>query len=139
MMYSGNSNSDQDISGSDNEEESVENDNSINQENSDVSISIDIPSIITDFNAISPPNPLKQKSRKYCPLNRCISRKASNTSDLRKGKWTAKEEFYARKLVDAFDAGYLLNVPAGTTLRTVLSERLFWYYFHIKSNIFHYC
>ena len=43
----------------------------------------------------------------------------------RKGKWTEEEEFYAKKLIDAFNGGYL-KVSNGTTLRSFLAERLCW-------------
>lgn len=43
----------------------------------------------------------------------------------RKGKWTEEEEFYAKKLIDAFNGGYL-KVSSGTTLRSFLAERLYW-------------
>jgi hypothetical protein len=43
----------------------------------------------------------------------------------RKGKWLDEEEAYTKKLIEAFNAGYL-NLPSGTTLRSFLSERLCW-------------
>lgn len=43
----------------------------------------------------------------------------------RKGKWLEEEEAYTKKLIEAFNAGYL-NLPGGTTLRCFLSERLSW-------------
>lgn len=43
----------------------------------------------------------------------------------RKGKWLDEEEAYTRKLIEAFNAGFL-NLPSGTTLRSFLSERLCW-------------
>ena len=43
----------------------------------------------------------------------------------RKGKWLDEEEAYTKKLIEAFNAGYL-NIPSGTTLRSFLSERLSW-------------
>jgi hypothetical protein len=42
---------------------------------------------------------------------------------LRKGKWTIQEEQYVSKIILAFTQG-LLNLPAGTTLRGYLSEKL---------------
>jgi len=45
---------------------------------------------------------------------------------LRKGKWTDEEELFTKKLIDYFNQG-LLNVANGTTLRTYLSEKLWWY------------
>ncbi len=44
----------------------------------------------------------------------------------RKGKWTEEEESYTKKLIDAFNQGYL-KIASGTTLRSFLAERLFWF------------
>ena len=44
----------------------------------------------------------------------------------RKGKWTEEEEAFTKKLIDAFNGGYL-KIASGTTLRSFLAERLFWY------------
>ena len=44
---------------------------------------------------------------------------------VRKGKWLEEEEAYTRKLIDAFNEGYL-EIQAGTTLRSFLSEKLSW-------------
>lgn len=44
----------------------------------------------------------------------------------RKGKWTEEEELYTKKLIDAFNSGFL-KIASGTTLRSFLAERLFWY------------
>ena len=44
---------------------------------------------------------------------------------LRKGKWSEEEELLTKKLISAFYDGYL-RIPVGTTLRTFLSEMLFW-------------
>lgn len=56
-----------------------------------------------------------------------ISEKTSSYPkiSLRKGKWLEEEEIYTKKLIEAFNLGYL-NVPNGTTLRSFLSERLCW-------------
>ena len=43
----------------------------------------------------------------------------------RKGKWSEEEELLTKKLISAFYDGYL-RIPVGTTLRTFLSEMLFW-------------
>ena len=45
---------------------------------------------------------------------------------LRKGKWTTQEEIYANKIIHFFNQG-MLDIPAGTTLRSYLSEKLNWY------------
>mmetsp|Transcript_3145 Transcript_3145/g.12618 ORF Transcript_3145/g.12618 Transcript_3145/m.12618 type:complete len:306 (-) Transcript_3145:391-1308(-) len=42
---------------------------------------------------------------------------------LRRGKWTPEEEAYVERIIHDFNAG-LLDVPAGTTLRTYLSQKL---------------
>ena len=47
----------------------------------------------------------------------------SNISNLRRGKWTAEEEAYVARAIRDFNYGYL-DAPAGTTLRTYLSEKL---------------
>jgi hypothetical protein len=63
---------------------------------------------------------------------RCISTKQnfpqafakmSVDESLRKGKWTPDEENYANKIIYLFNQG-LLPIPAGTTLRGYLSEKL---------------
>ncbi len=60
-------------------------------------------------------------------LFRRVSRERteSEPSTLRKGKWTTEEEDYATKIISLFNRG-LLPIPAGTTLRTYLSETLHW-------------
>ena len=47
----------------------------------------------------------------------------SNTTPLRRGKWTVEEEEYVARVIRDFNTGHL-NAPAGTTLRTYLSEKL---------------
>ena len=42
---------------------------------------------------------------------------------LRRGKWTVEEEAYVARVIQDFNSGYL-DAPAGTTLRTYLSEKL---------------
>lgn len=50
----------------------------------------------------------------------------SNTGNgLRKGKWTIEEENYTNKIISLFNRGRL-SIPAGTTLRSYLSEKLNW-------------
>lgn len=44
-------------------------------------------------------------------------------SNLRRGKWTAEEESYVARVIQDFNNGFL-NAPAGTTLRTFLSDKL---------------
>lgn len=55
------------------------------------------------------------------------SKRAAKKVQLRKGKWTDEEELFTKKLIDAFNNGVLLNVSVGTTLRSFLSEKLWWY------------
>eukprot|EP00546_Thalassionema_frauenfeldii_P012529 CAMPEP_0178928506 /NCGR_PEP_ID=MMETSP0786-20121207/19945_1 /TAXON_ID=186022 /ORGANISM="Thalassionema frauenfeldii, Strain CCMP 1798" /LENGTH=560 /DNA_ID=CAMNT_0020604385 /DNA_START=1129 /DNA_END=2812 /DNA_ORIENTATION=- len=52
-----------------------------------------------------------------------IGSKYKQTSSLRRGKWTAEEEAYVARVIQDFNSGYL-NAPAGTTLRSYLSEKL---------------
>lgn len=47
----------------------------------------------------------------------------SKSSNLRRGKWTAEEEAYVARVIQDFNNGHL-NAPAGTTLRTYLSDKL---------------
>jgi len=42
---------------------------------------------------------------------------------LRRGKWTVEEEAYVARVIQDFNSGFL-HAPAGTTLRTYLSEKL---------------
>jgi len=48
--------------------------------------------------------------------------KQSGTT-LRRGKWTVEEEAYVARVIQDFNSGFL-DAPAGTTLRTYLSEKL---------------
>jgi len=47
----------------------------------------------------------------------------SKKPSLRRGKWTVEEEAYVARVIQDFNYGYL-DAPAGTTLRTYLSEKL---------------
>ena len=49
--------------------------------------------------------------------------KQKRSTALRRGKWTVKEEAYVARVIQDFNSGYL-NAPAGTTLRSYLSEKL---------------
>lgn len=49
--------------------------------------------------------------------------KTHHAKSLRRGKWTAEEEAYVARVIQDFNSGYL-NAPAGTTLRSYLSEKL---------------
>lgn len=46
-----------------------------------------------------------------------------SVSSLRRGKWTVEEESYVARVIQDFNSGYL-NAPAGTTLRSYLSDKL---------------
>ena len=48
---------------------------------------------------------------------------AKQRQALRRGKWTLEEEAFVARVIQDFNSGYL-RAPAGTTLRTYLSEKL---------------
>lgn len=47
----------------------------------------------------------------------------SKGGSLRRGKWTSEEETYVARVIHDFNSGFL-NAPAGTTLRSYLSDKL---------------
>lgn len=49
-----------------------------------------------------------------------------NKMSWRKGKWIDEEGVYTKKLIEAFNSGWL-KIPSGTTLRSFLAEQLSWY------------
>lgn len=49
--------------------------------------------------------------------------KGKTGTGLRRGKWTVEEETYVARVIQDFNSGFL-NAPAGTTLRSYLSEKL---------------
>ena len=49
--------------------------------------------------------------------------KSKSFSSWRRGKWTVEEESYVARVIQDFNSGFL-NAPAGTTLRSYLSEKL---------------
>jgi hypothetical protein len=51
------------------------------------------------------------------------SPKMKQGTALRRGKWTVEEEAYVARVIQDFNSGFL-DAPAGTTLRTYLSEKL---------------
>jgi hypothetical protein len=51
------------------------------------------------------------------------STKPRSGSTLRRGKWTVEEETYVARVIQDFNSGFL-NAPAGTTLRSYLSDKL---------------
>jgi hypothetical protein len=78
----------------------------------------------------SPSSPLKVfstfdsmiESPSSSPVENATSRKHGDSS-LRRGKWTVEEEAYVARVIQDFNSGFL-DAPAGTTLRTYLSEKL---------------
>jgi len=52
-----------------------------------------------------------------------LSQPVSKPGPLRRGKWTVEEETYVARVIQDFNSGYL-DAPAGTTLRTFLSDKL---------------
>mmetsp|Transcript_26787 Transcript_26787/g.61612 ORF Transcript_26787/g.61612 Transcript_26787/m.61612 type:complete len:460 (-) Transcript_26787:162-1541(-) len=83
----------------------------------------------------SPPQPptngVKSPRSRTAPLNPTTSASSkpanggatSASKLLRRGKWTAEEETYVARVIQDFNLGYL-KAPAGTTLRSYLSEKL---------------
>lgn len=66
----------------------------------------------------------------HTPVGKSVSPKAADSDSkakpkkpLRRGKWTLEEELYVQKIIHDFNTG-MLPVPAGTTLRSYLSEKL---------------
>lgn len=61
-------------------------------------------------------------------IRRAGGDKKKSNDDIRRGKWTDEEERYARKLIEAFNAGLLRisgkDVSSGLTLRAFLAEKL---------------
>ena len=71
---------------------------------------------------INSSNRLRSNSMPY------ISRESESSpllssKTLRRGKWTQEEEAFVARAINDFNCGFL-NVPAGTTLRTYLSDKL---------------
>lgn len=60
---------------------------------------------------------VKGEEEEKKPVNRVL------TGAVRKGKWTTEEEVYTLRIIQDFGKGYL-PLPAGTTLRSYLSEKL---------------
>ena len=49
--------------------------------------------------------------------------KVKTGTSLRRGKWSVEEEAFVARVIQDFNSGFL-NAPAGTTLRSYLSEKL---------------
>jgi hypothetical protein len=75
------------------------------------------PSVITTTTA----TPIITTSTSLSPPSASSSKKQGNS--LRRGKWTVEEEAYVARVIQDFNSGFL-DAPAGTTLRTYLSEKL---------------
>jgi len=67
----------------------------------------------------------KKKNQKSSLPKPASSSSPSTTSNdsLRRGKWTPEEEAYVTRVIQDFNGG-VLNAPAGTTLRSYLSDKL---------------
>lgn len=73
--------------------------------------------------SVSPLFPYIKKVKSNNSLATKPLSRSKNSAPLRRGKWTAEEEAYVARVIQEFNSGYL-NAPAGTTLRTYLSEKL---------------
>jgi len=62
-------------------------------------------------------------SRASPNLNTGQGTRSKSSPSLRRGKWTMEEEAYVARVIQDFNSGFL-NAPAGTTLRSYLSEKL---------------
>ena len=56
-------------------------------------------------------------------INENNSSNRPKSKTLRRGKWTVEEEAYVARVIQDFNSGFL-DAPAGTTLRSYLSEKL---------------
>jgi hypothetical protein len=57
------------------------------------------------------------------PESPSSSPRGRTSATLRRGKWTVEEEAYVSRVIQDFNSGFL-NAPAGTTLRSYLSDKL---------------
>lgn len=67
-----------------------------------------------------PPKVISMRSSAALPKNGSSKSKQGN---LRRGKWTVEEEAYVARVIQDFNSGFL-DAPAGTTLRSYLSNKL---------------
>jgi hypothetical protein len=95
-----------------------------------ISAPTDMPSISapTDMPPISAPADIPSIAHANSPTSTASSsgsynNKIKQVSSLRRGKWTSEEEAYVARVIQDFNSGFL-DAPAGTTLRTYLSEKL---------------
>lgn len=71
-----------------------------------------------------PPNVIMTTTaRSLRPSTASSTSSSKKGSGLRRGKWTVEEEAYVARVIQDFNSGFL-DAPAGTTLRTYLSEKL---------------
>ena len=70
-----------------------------------------------------PPAVITMKSSTAASKGSHSSSGSKKAASLRRGKWTVEEEAYVARVIQDFNYGYL-DAPAGTTLRTYLSEKL---------------
>ena len=73
--------------------------------------------------ANGPPAIITMKSPTAASKGSNSSSGSKKAASLRRGKWTVEEEAYVARVIQDFNYGYL-DAPAGTTLRTYLSEKL---------------
>ena len=75
--------------------------------------------------ASAPPNVIMTATERQSSSHKTTSSNSSSKkgSRLRRGKWTVEEEAYVARVIQDFNSGFL-DAPAGTTLRTYLSEKL---------------
>jgi len=80
-------------------------------------------SVETELAPRSKSSPPKVITMKTSSKGSYSSGGSSKKTSLRRGKWTVEEEAYVARVIQDFNYGYL-DAPAGTTLRTYLSEKL---------------
>lgn len=74
-------------------------------------------------NASTESDAVEQKPAVLKDSQKIGSPKVKQGTALRRGKWTLEEEAYVARVIQDFNSGFL-DAPAGTTLRTYLSEKL---------------
>lgn len=79
------------------------------------------PNLHTDIALTLPTTMITTSSKSPSPTG--SSKGSPLSTALRRGKWTVEEELYVARVIQDFNSGYL-NAPAGTTLRSYLSDKL---------------
>ena len=69
------------------------------------------------------PSSKKKNQKSLATSKNCVASSSSAGDNLRRGKWTPEEEDYVTRVIQDFNSG-VLKAPAGTTLRSYLSEKL---------------